>query len=123
MRQLSYLGVLGFIVIGTLWLEVLLRTRVIRRWKRLLLTLVPVIALFTAWDLYAIAAGHWWFDPDQTTGIVLPGGVPIEEILFFAVIPLAAILTLEAVRSVKGWPAGDGDDRDAGDCATDGGAR
>ena len=110
MRQLSYLAVLGFIVIGTMWLEVLLRTRVIRRWRRLLLTLVPVIALFTVWDLYAIAAGHWWFDPDQTTGIVLPGGVPIEEILFFAIIPLAAILTLEAVRSVKGWPAGDGDD-------------
>ena len=35
------------------------------------------------------------------------GGVPLDEILFFMVIPLAAILTLEAVRSVRGWKAGD----------------
>ena len=39
--------------------------------------------------------------------MTLPGGVPLDEILFFMVIPLASILTLEAVRSVRGWKAGD----------------
>ena len=34
-------------------------------------------------------------------------GVPIEELLFFVVVPLASILTLEAVRSVRGWGVGD----------------
>jgi lycopene cyclase domain-containing protein len=106
-RHLTYLGVLAFILVGTGWLEIVLRTRVYARWRRLLLTLLPVVAVFVVWDLYAIAAGHWWFDPEQTTGVVLPGGIPIEEILFFIVVPLAALLTLEAVRSVKRWQVGD----------------
>lgn len=107
MRHLSYLGVLLFIVLGTAWLEVLLRTRVYRRWRRLLLTLVPVVAVFIVWDLYAIASGHWTFDPEQTTGILFPGGLPLDEVLFFVVVPIAALLTLEAVRSVKRWEVGD----------------
>ncbi len=74
---------------------------------RLLLTLLPVVVLFVLWDLYAIASGHWTFDETSTTGILLPGGLPLDELLFFFVIPICAILTLEAVRSVKGWPVGD----------------
>lgn len=107
MRHLSYLGVLLFIVLGTAWLELLLRTRVYRRWRRLLLTLIPVVAVFIVWDLYAIASGHWTFDPEQTTGILFPGGLPLDEVLFFVVVPIAALLTLEAVRSVKRWEVGD----------------
>lgn len=105
--QLAYLGVLAFCLIATAWLEVTLRTRVYRRWVRLLLTLLPVVSIFVIWDLYAIAAGHWDFDSAQTIGVVLVGGLPIEELLFFLVIPCCAILTLEAVRAVKGWPVGD----------------
>ena len=107
MRHLSYLGVLLFIVLGTAWLEVLLRTRVYARLRRLVLTVVPVVAVFVIWDLYAIASGHWTFDPEQTTGILFPGGLPLDEVLFFVVVPLAALLTLEAVRSVKRWQVGD----------------
>ena len=107
MGHWSYLAVLGFIVLGTGWLEVALRTRVFRRWRRLLLALAPVVAVFVVWDLYAITRGHWTFDGEQTTGVVLPGDVPLEELLFFVVVPLAAILTLEAVRSARGWSVGD----------------
>jgi len=105
--SLSYVGVLAFVLLATAWLEVFLRTRVYRRWRRLLLTLLPVVAVFVVWDLYAIAQGHWTFDPARITGVYLPGSLPIDEVLFFLVIPIASVLTLEAVRSVKGWPAGD----------------
>ncbi len=107
MSRFAYLGVLLFVVVGTAWLEVLLRARVYRRWRRLLLTLLPVVAVFVVWDLYAIASGHWTFDPSQTTGVILPGDLPLDELLFFVVIPIAALLTLEAVRSVKRWEVGD----------------
>ena len=113
MSHLAYLGVLAFVVIGTAWLEVALRTRVYARWRRLLAALVPVVLLFCAWDLYAIAAGHWTFDPERTTGVLLPGGLPLDEVLFFVVVPVAAVLTLEAVRSVKRWEVGD---EPAGSC-------
>ena len=57
MTRFAYVGVLACCLLGTAWLEVVLRTRVYRRWRRLLLTLLPVVAVFVAWDLYAIAAG------------------------------------------------------------------
>jgi lycopene cyclase domain-containing protein len=106
-RHLAYLAVLAVIVLGTLPLELALGVRVYRQWRRLLLTLAPVVVVFVGWDLYAIAAGHWDFDPAQTTGVVLPGGLPLEELLFFVVVPVASVLALEAVRRVKGWPVGD----------------
>ncbi len=107
MSRFAYVGVLVFVLLGSGWLEVALRTRVYSRWRRLLLALVPVVLLFCAWDLYAIASGHWTFDPERTTGVLFPGGLPLDEVLFFVVVPIAAILTLEAVRSVKRWEVGD----------------
>lgn len=104
----SYVAVLLFVVVGSVWLEVALRTRVLARWRRLLLSMVLPLIVFIAWDAYAIAMGHWTFDPDRILGITVVAGVPIDEVLFFIVIPFASILTLEAVRSVKGdWLIGD----------------
>ena len=107
MSHLSYIAVLVFVLLGSGWLEVVLRTRVYARWRRLLLSVVPVMVVFIVWDLYAIASGHWDFDPDRTTGVVFPGGLPLDEVLFFAIVPVAGVLTLEAVRSVKRWEIGD----------------
>jgi lycopene cyclase domain-containing protein len=96
----AYLLVLAGCLIGTAPLEVLLHTRVYAQWRRLLLTLLPVLVVFTAWDVLAIRAGHWSYDPRQTTGLHV-GNVPVEELLFFLVIPTCSILSLEAVRSVR----------------------
>jgi lycopene cyclase domain-containing protein len=106
-RHLSYLAVLAFCLVGTLPLELWLGVRVYRQWRRLLLTLLPVVAVFVVWDLYAIAAGHWTFDPDRLTGVRLPAGLPLDELLFFLVVPVCAVLGFEAVRAVLRWPAGD----------------
>jgi lycopene cyclase domain-containing protein len=105
--RLSYLAVLAVCLAGALWLEPALRVNVLRRWRRLLLALLPTVVVFVVWDLAAIAAGHWDYDPAQTTGVVLPGRLPIEELLFFLVVPTCAVLGFEAVRAVRGWPAGD----------------
>lgn len=107
MSHVAYLAVLGAILLTTLPLELLLGVRVWRRPRRLALTLLPVVVVFLAWDAVAIRRGHWTFDPVQTTGVLLPGGIPLEELLFFVVVPIAAIMTLEAVRVVRGWPVGD----------------
>jgi lycopene cyclase domain-containing protein len=106
-RHLSYVGVLALCLLGTLPLELWLKVGVYRRWRRLLLTLLPVVAVFVGWDLYAIHARHWTFDPVQTVGVELPGGLPLEELLFFVVVPICTLLAYEAVRTVRGWPGGD----------------
>jgi lycopene cyclase domain-containing protein len=107
MRHLAYLFVLAGCLAAALWLEPVLKVNVLRRWRRLLLTLLPVVVVFVIWDLFAIAAGHWTFDPAQTTGVDLPGGLPLDEVLFFVVVPVCAILGFEAVRAVLRLPAGD----------------
>ena len=106
-RHLAYVAMLAFCLVGTLPLELVLHVGVYRRVRRLALTIAPVLVVFVAWDLYAISRGHWQFNPQQTLGLVLPGGLPLEEVGFFLVVPLAAVLTLEAVRAVRGWTVGD----------------
>jgi hypothetical protein len=62
--------------------------------------------VFVAWVLYAITQDHWRYSAALTLGVRLPGGIPVEEVLFFLVVPVCAVLALEAVRTVTGWDAG-----------------
>jgi len=104
--HLTYLALLGGCLLVTAPLELVLRVRVYARWRRLLVALVPGFVVFVAWVLYAIAQGHWDYSAARTLDVRLPGGIPVEEVLFFLVVPLCAILALEAVRKVTGWDAG-----------------
>jgi lycopene cyclase domain-containing protein len=81
-------------------LEWLFGTRVLAQARRLALTLLVVAVPFVAWDLYAVSRNQWSFDAGQTIGLVVPGGLPIEEVAFFLVIPLAIVFTLETVLAV-----------------------
>lgn len=108
MGQWTYVAVMGvFTFLGTVWLEWGLRTRVYRRVLRLALAVVPAAAVFLVWDVYAIARGHWWFDETRILGHRVVGDVPVDEVVFFVMIPIAAVLTLEAVRSATGLAVGD----------------
>jgi lycopene cyclase domain-containing protein len=102
LRHLTYLAVLAACLACALWLEPVLRVGVLRRWRRLVLTLAPVVAVFVVWDVVAISTGQWSYDPGQLVGITLPGRLPLEELLFFIVVPLCAVLGFEAVRKVSG---------------------
>ena len=99
MRHLTYLGLLVACLVGTAPLELFLHARVYRRWRRTVLAVVPAAAIFTAWDIAAIHAGWWSFDRRYLVGIWLPGHLPMEELLFFLVVPVCAILTFESVRA------------------------
>lgn len=96
----EYLLLLLGCVVITLPLELVLGARVYRRPRALLMALVPVVVVFGAWDLLGIARGHWWYEPSRISGITLPGHMPLEELLFFVVVPLCGLLTFEGVRRV-----------------------
>ncbi len=91
---------LAFVLIGTLPLHRYYHLSVLRQPLRLLMAIAPVAVVFIAWDLLATASGHWQFDPAQTFAMRL-WGLPLEEYAFFVVIPLAGILTFEAVAVVR----------------------
>ncbi|CAB4566762.1 unannotated protein [freshwater metagenome] len=101
MLKFGYLAMIAFTVFGSIWLEFVLKVKVLRRYKQAIKAILPISLIFIVWDAYAIASGHWWFDKEQILGIFGPFGIPLEEYLFFTVVPLAAILTIEAVRTVK----------------------
>src|SRR5919198_4941144 len=108
MSHLLYVVLLAGCLLATAPLELLLRTSVYARWRRLLLAIAPTAVLFTAWDWYAISRHQWVYNPHWIMGIQLPGQLPIEEIGFFLVIPTCAVLTLEAVRARRpDWLIGD----------------
>lgn len=99
---------LAFVVLGSFWLEIFLKVGVLRRIKRVLLSIVPTAIIFLIWDYYAVVSRHWWFDEEQVVGIFGPKGIPLEEFLFFIVVPLASLLTIEAVRTRRPhWRFGD----------------
>ena len=83
------------------WLELFLKISVLKQILRLVKAITPVVFLFIAWDAYAIAQGHWFFDREQILGIYGPFNIPLEEYLFFMIIPMAAIFTIEGVTKVK----------------------
>ena len=92
---------LAFTLCGSGWLEIVLKTGVLRRIKRAAMSIAPVSIFFLIWDAYAIKNGHWFFDRQQMLGIYGPFSIPLEEYLFFIIVPLAAILTIEGVTTVK----------------------
>ncbi|MGH8960764.1 MAG: lycopene cyclase domain-containing protein [Jatrophihabitantaceae bacterium] len=103
-----YLAILAACVLGTLPLEFLLGTNVYRRWRRLTAAVLPVAVVFGGWDGWAIHQGAWRYDSRYLIGVTLPGRLPLEELLFFLVVPTCAVLTLEAVRARRpGWLIGD----------------
>ena len=108
LRHCTYLGLLVACVVGTLPLEFVLGARVYRQARRAVLAIIPVAAVFVVWDVLAIRARWWTFDDRYLVGVRF--GLPVEELLFFLVIPVCALLTLEAVRKIRpDWTVGDED--------------
>jgi lycopene cyclase domain-containing protein len=100
--HLQYLAVMGACVVATLPLELWFGARVWRRPRRLLRVLAAPVILFCAWDIAAIAHHQWRFSARYVTGVDLPGGLPIEEAVFFVVVPICALLTFEVVTRLLG---------------------
>jgi len=73
---------------------------VYRQWRRLTKAVLPVAVVFLIWDEIAVAAHVWTYDGAYISGLSIPFRVPIEEVLFFVVIPVCALLTYNAVTTI-----------------------
>ena len=98
--QFQYLMLMAACLLVTLPLELVLGARVYRRVRTLLLALLPVVLIFSVWDIIGIVRDHWSYNPRYVTGIRLPFEMPLEELVFFIVIPLCGLLTYEAVGAM-----------------------
>ena len=97
---------LGLCLAATVPLEFAFGLRVLRDPRRLVRALAVPFVAFVVWDIVAIERGTWWYNDRYVTGWQLPSGLPVEELLFFLVIPVVGLLSYEAVRRVIGGRRG-----------------
>ena len=99
MGHFQYLVLMACCLAVTAPLE-LLGARVYRQPARLARVVLPVAVVFLAWDAIAIAAGVWTYNPRYVSGLRLPFRIPVEELAFFLVVPVCAILTYGCVQAM-----------------------
>ena len=99
MDHWQYLVVLAACLAITLPLEIF-GDGVYRQAWRAVRAILPVAAIFLLWDEVAIGTHAWTYNRAYTTGADIPFQMPIEEVLFFVVIPLCALLTYNAVSAI-----------------------
>jgi lycopene cyclase domain-containing protein len=99
MDHFQYLLLMACCLAVTAPLE-LLGARVYRQPARLARAVLPVAVVFLAWDALAIAAGVWTYNPRYISGLRLPFRIPVEELAFFLVVPVCAILTYGCVQAM-----------------------
>jgi len=97
--RLQYLIVLGACLLITAPLE-LFGSGVYRQSGRAVAAIVPVAVVYLIWDGIAVAAHVWSFNPRYVLAWSHPVSLPVEEVLFFVVIPLCGLLTYSAVDSL-----------------------
>jgi len=92
-----YLAVLLISLAGPLALSFEKNLRLYKRWKYLLPGILITMIIFVSWDIIFTQMGYWFFNPTHNSGIYL-NQLPLEEYLFFIVIPYACAFSFYAVQ-------------------------
>lgn len=92
-----YLIILIFSLAGPLALSFEKNLRLYKRWKYLLPAILITMFIFVAWDIIFTYMGYWFFNPIYNSGIYI-NKLPLEEYLFFIIIPYACAFSFYAVQ-------------------------
>lgn len=68
--------------------------------RALFYSIILIILIFGSWDIFATYRGHWYFNPQGVWRIRIIN-LPLEEVLFFVVIPFCCIFTWEAINYIR----------------------
>lgn len=90
-KVLLWAGVLPFIL--SFWPPL----HFYRQIRALFFSIFLIIFIFGSWDVFATFRGHWYFDKVWQIRFFK---LPIEEWLFFVVIPFCCIFTWEALNYI-----------------------
>ena len=73
------------------------RIRFYKNWKALFLAICVTGIFFITWDIIFTYKAVWGFNGEQVSGIYF-AYLPIEEILFFFVVPYSSVFTYETIK-------------------------
>jgi lycopene cyclase domain-containing protein len=97
MKQLTYLLVLAFTLSYPLLKSFEERIRYYKKWKALFPAILISAAVFIAWDIWFVSMNIWNFKPEYTLGFFYYG-LPLEEWLFFFIVPFACVFIYEVMN-------------------------
>lgn len=92
-----YLIILTVSLAGPLALSFEKNLRLYTRWKYLLPAIFITLIVFGVWDMIFTDMGCWFFNPIHNSGIYI-NKLPLEEYLFFIVIPYACAFSFYAIQ-------------------------
>ncbi len=101
MERFIYLGLMAGSILFPFILSFDRKVHFYTRWKYLLPALLITLATFIVWDVLFTRNGIWWFNRDYVTGLFLID-LPVEEWLFFIIVPYASIFIYEVVDAYWG---------------------
>lgn len=97
-----YLLLMGLTFLGPFTRAFEPRIRYIGQTRHLLVGTAFMMALFIPWDVVKTATGVWGFNSDYLVGPSL-WGLPLEEWLFFIVVPWATFFIYEVLQLFVPW--------------------
>lgn len=72
-----------------------------KKWKSVFLAILITAIPFLIWDYFKTDAGVWSFSEEHTLGIKLLN-LPIEEVLFFVIVPYCVLFIYACIKSYFG---------------------
>lgn len=101
LSNFEYFIVLGICVIFPLLLTLFHPNLHLKKnLKQAVLAIFITAIPFWIWDIVAVILGHWDFNQNHIVGFYIYN-LPIEEVLFFIVIPFCCLTIWAEIRSFK----------------------
>lgn len=92
-----YLGLMIFSLSYPLAQSFESRIALYKQWKALFVATTVMMLLFIPWDIWFTHLGVWWFRDDYISGVKFLL-LPIEEWLFFIIVPYACVFIYEVLN-------------------------
>lgn len=92
-----YIGLILFTISYPLFKSFEEKIQYSSKWKFLFPGLLLSGAFFIIWDIWFTSIEIWKFNPDYVLGLFI-GGLPIEEWLFFIVVPFSCVFIYEVMN-------------------------
>jgi len=96
----SYIQILLLSIVIPILFSFEKRIHYVSKWKAILRASIIVAIPFLIWDIIFTKNGIWGFNESYTIGFTA-FGLPIEEILFFILIPFASLIFWEISKKYK----------------------
>lgn len=94
----TYFIILAASLLGPLALSFDKKVAFYKNWKFLFPAMILPAAFYILWDMYFTLNHVWSFNAEYVTGIKI-GNLPIEEILFFFVVPYCCLFIYDCLKA------------------------